>query len=136
MLTGPPDERGPKDLRQVWFPGVHCDVGGGYLEKESGLSKLALDWMIREAIAVGLLVDPAQVTKVLGGDAGGYAKPDANADMHESLKSLWWLAEFLVGLAARRQLQRATAGRCGAGGLKRTPPQGDGGSFPHGVPLR
>ena len=21
---------GPKDMKQVWFPGVHCDVGGGY----------------------------------------------------------------------------------------------------------
>src|SRR6476661_4851981 len=33
---------GPRDVKQVWFPGVHCDVGGGYAEKESGLSKLAL----------------------------------------------------------------------------------------------
>lgn len=26
----PPAESGPKDLKQVWFAGVHCDVGGGY----------------------------------------------------------------------------------------------------------
>src|SRR5262249_39926876 len=37
---------GPKDLKQVWFPGVHCDVGGGYAEVESGLSKIALQWML------------------------------------------------------------------------------------------
>lgn len=30
----------PQDVKQVWFPGVHCDVGGGYAEVESGLSKL------------------------------------------------------------------------------------------------
>ena len=29
--------RGPRDLQQVWFPGVHCDVGGGYPEETSGL---------------------------------------------------------------------------------------------------
>src|SRR4026208_361660 len=26
----PTAPRGPKDLMQVWFPGVHCDVRGGY----------------------------------------------------------------------------------------------------------
>jgi uncharacterized protein (DUF2235 family) len=25
----PTPDSGPKDLKQVWFPGVHCDVGGG-----------------------------------------------------------------------------------------------------------
>ena len=34
-------------LKQVWFPGVHSDVGGGY--KETGLSDGALLWMIEEA---------------------------------------------------------------------------------------
>lgn len=33
-------------IKQVWFPGVHSDVGGGY--KESGLSDCALLWMIKE----------------------------------------------------------------------------------------
>jgi len=27
---------------QVWFPGVHADVGGGYPKRKSGLSKIAL----------------------------------------------------------------------------------------------
>src|SRR5678816_4216922 len=45
-LWRPSDEEpsGPKDLKQVWFPGVHCDVGGGYPEAESGLAKEALQW--------------------------------------------------------------------------------------------
>ena len=47
---------GPKDLQQVWFPGVHCDVGGGYPEKECGLSKIALEWMLDEAAAKGYTV--------------------------------------------------------------------------------
>lgn len=39
-------------LKQVWFCGVHTDVGGGY--KEDDLSYYSLDWMIREAESKGL----------------------------------------------------------------------------------
>lgn len=45
----------PQDALQVWFAGVHADIGGGYLEKESGLSKFPLLWMIHEAIKCGLI---------------------------------------------------------------------------------
>jgi len=40
------DEEGEsgKRIEQVWFPGVHADVGGGYPRRS--LSLLALDWMI------------------------------------------------------------------------------------------
>lgn len=46
-----------QDARQVWFPGVHSDVGGGY--RETGLSDGALDWIIKEATVCGLIIDPA-----------------------------------------------------------------------------
>jgi uncharacterized protein (DUF2235 family) len=39
-------------LRQVWFAGVHSDVGGGY--PDDGLSFVALCWMIDEAAQKGL----------------------------------------------------------------------------------
>lgn len=38
----------PQWLKQVWFAGCHSDVGGSYLEPESRLSDIALDWMIDE----------------------------------------------------------------------------------------
>jgi uncharacterized protein (DUF2235 family) len=93
-----PPESGPKDLKQVWFAGVHSDIGGGYPESESGLAKIALEWMLKEAMANGLLVDLEKRALVLGmsGDASSYVPPDANATMHESLKGLWWLAEILL----------------------------------------
>lgn len=34
-------------VKQVWFPGVHSDIGGGY--KEQGLSDCTLKWMVDEA---------------------------------------------------------------------------------------
>lgn len=43
-------------LKQIWFPGVHCDVGGGYVE--TGLSDGALGWMIDEAETCGLKFRP------------------------------------------------------------------------------
>ncbi|MEI8114372.1 MAG: DUF2235 domain-containing protein [Bacteroidia bacterium] len=36
-------------LEQVWFAGIHSDVGGGYPEKETGLSDIALKWMHEKA---------------------------------------------------------------------------------------
>jgi hypothetical protein len=49
------DERDPQGnlyFEQVWFPGVHADVGGGYEENESRLSDVALSWMLAAASIV------------------------------------------------------------------------------------
>jgi uncharacterized protein (DUF2235 family) len=92
----PPKPSGPTDLKQVWFPGVHSDVGGGYPEKDSGLAKLALEWMLNEATALELLVDPVKVDIVLGRTDQNHAKPDPNAALHESLTGAWWLAEIIL----------------------------------------
>jgi len=40
-------------MKQVWFSGVHTDVGGGYSEDD--LSNISLKWMIKESKAKGLL---------------------------------------------------------------------------------
>lgn len=48
--------RDPGRLRQVWFPGAHADVGGGY--PDDGLSYVALLWMIDEAAREGLRFEP------------------------------------------------------------------------------
>jgi uncharacterized protein (DUF2235 family) len=45
-------------LEQAWFPGVHCNVGGGY--EEAGLSNCALDWMWNRAVMGGLELDDKQ----------------------------------------------------------------------------
>lgn len=43
----------PQVLRQVWFPGVHSNIGGGYLNH--GLSDTTLLWMVSQILAYGLL---------------------------------------------------------------------------------
>jgi uncharacterized protein (DUF2235 family) len=46
-------------LEQVWFPGVHSDVGGGYTD--SGLSDIALSWMLEKAQSCNLEFNPIEL---------------------------------------------------------------------------
>jgi uncharacterized protein (DUF2235 family) len=88
---------GPKNVLQVWFPGVHCDVGGGYAESESGLSKIALEWMLAEAKSAKLMVNDDKEREILGKSADAkYVQPNPNAILHESLTGAWNLAEFVL----------------------------------------
>lgn len=43
------------ELEQVWFSGVHCNVGGGYTP--DGLANHALQWMVGKARRLGLEFD-------------------------------------------------------------------------------
>lgn len=80
---------GPKDLQQVWFPGVHCDVGGGYPKSGSELSDTALLWMLDEAKQFGLLTNPAKEAALRAN-----CRLNCDAKAHESLKGWWNLAEL------------------------------------------
>ncbi len=42
-------------LEQVWFPGVHTNIGGGY--DDDGLANSALNWMVEKAEEHGLRFD-------------------------------------------------------------------------------
>ena len=91
LFTRASDEQ---DLREVWFGGDHCDVGGGRTEADSGPSKIVLEWMLGQAEAEGLLVDPKRKEEVLGARRG-FAKPDPSAPLHDSMTFGWALLEFL-----------------------------------------
>lgn len=89
-----------QDLRQVWFCGVHSDVGGSYLETEGQLSKITFEWMLLEAIKAGLKVEPDRVAIVLGDSPPpkflpAYVKPDPKGCIHNSLDGPWWILEYL-----------------------------------------
>ena len=89
-----------QDLRQVWFTGVHSDVGGSYTESEAGLSKITFEWLLMEAVKHGLLVEDTRVQFVLGNATPPavlprYVKPDPKAMLHPSLCGYWWLLEYL-----------------------------------------
>ncbi|HJV25205.1 MAG TPA: DUF2235 domain-containing protein [Aromatoleum sp.] len=51
-----------QDALEMWFPGVHSDVGGGY--RETGLSDAALAWMISEAKAADLNFNSGMIDQI------------------------------------------------------------------------
>lgn len=93
----PDAARQGQELKQVWFAGVHCDVGGGY--KEAGLSDIALLWMVDQARRYGLEFDD----DVLGSDGPKVMRPTKSVDfrvapdgsgrLHESRKGMYRLAK-------------------------------------------
>lgn len=85
--TGP---RGRPRVMNVWFPGVHSDIGGGYPFAESGLAMTAFEWMVREAREYGLLVDDAKFAALLQS-----CPSSATAQIHESLSGAWKSIEYL-----------------------------------------
>jgi uncharacterized protein (DUF2235 family) len=61
-------------LEQVWFAGVHSNVGGGY--EDSGLSDLAFLWMVKKAEETGLAFD--------GGFINTNVRPNPAGEMRDS----------------------------------------------------
>jgi uncharacterized protein (DUF2235 family) len=89
-----------QDIKQVWFAGVHSDVGGGFPEKDSGLSKYPLLWMIDEAIAAGLAVNLSTVNQLAWGvqrknSPFSYVAPSIRGTLHDSMTAAWRILEFL-----------------------------------------
>lgn len=97
-LFGTPHDA-QQDIKELWFAGVHSDVGGSYPESESQLSKIALQWMVCEAELAGLRIDQNRKAEILGGKPP-YVAPDAlTKNQHESLHGLWWIAELWPKIA-------------------------------------
>ncbi len=90
----------PQDVQQVWFSGVHADIGGGYPESESGLSKFSLLWMIGEAVYHGLAVNQQAVNQLAWGiqrrgSPFTYVGPDIMRDPHQSMTKVWQSLEWM-----------------------------------------
>lgn len=56
-------EGADQSVEQVWFPGVHSSIGGGY--SDSGLSDIAFKWMKDKAIDCGLEFDQEFIKKTI-----------------------------------------------------------------------
>jgi uncharacterized protein (DUF2235 family) len=65
LWTNPDGSFRPNDaqVEQVWFAGVHSDVGGGY--QECDLSDITLSWMMQKARENGLVFSPAAEAQYL-----------------------------------------------------------------------
>ena len=72
-----PETKDYQHMEQVWFAGVHTDVGGGYKEPE--LSDVSLQWMINKATTHGIHIYPHHKVKL---------NPDINGKMHDPFDGL------------------------------------------------
>lgn len=76
-----------RDLKEVYFAGVHSDIGGSY--PEEGLSKISLVWLLGEASNYGLRLDKKKVEKYVLGVGGKFQSPDFLLDIHNSYEGLY-----------------------------------------------
>ena len=91
------DESCKKDnqvIEQVWFSGVHSEVGGGCSEDECSLPDIPFAWMMDKAKAIkgGL--------KLKDGWQNNLSR-DAGVDMHDSCKFFPWV---IFGLRKKREI--------------------------------
>lgn len=72
-------------LEQRWFTGVHSNIGGGY--SDSGLSDLALQWLMDKAQLSGLCYDQALTKEI---------KPDYAGELRNSYTPMYrlWKAKY------------------------------------------
>jgi len=81
LWTGTPAP--DQTVEQVWFAGVHTEVGGG--SGDASLSDIALLWIVQQAIEHGLVLKPGQLRIEPGDDVAGntvspnYAGPIVNS---------------------------------------------------------
>jgi uncharacterized protein (DUF2235 family) len=97
-------DAGGQRLEQVWFAGVHSDVGGGY--PDDGLADVPLRWLAARAAAAGLTLTPGweQATH-----------PDALGPEHTSRKGVYRLVAPCV-----RTLVGTDGGSASSSSVRRT----------------
>lgn len=85
-----PQENAPpgQTIEQVWFAGVHTDVGGGYLDPR--LADITLLWMAEQAKARGLAFKSGWFQRTPSPtkerrESGEDVRPDALGDQHDSM---------------------------------------------------
>jgi uncharacterized protein (DUF2235 family) len=75
-----------QDLEQVWFAGVHSDVGGMF-PTGAQLSNIPFKWMVQHAVRAGLRVDRGGYQAA----QRGVSETDAVGDVHR-MSPVWLLA--------------------------------------------
>lgn len=83
------DEEAEQDIEELWFPGCHADLGGGWplsADEESPLSHGPLVWMVNEAKKAGLDFDWEKMIQLKCCDdkPSEWSEPDENTPAHDS----------------------------------------------------
>jgi uncharacterized protein (DUF2235 family) len=114
-------------LEQVWFAGVHSEVGGG--SQHTALSDIALMWMVQRAQSCGLALDLTRLEAAAPAGLGAAVAPDYAAPIVDSRSGVWEamhafhrLRELPVSDAPGQALASSVLARAEAAGERYAPP--------------
>jgi len=90
-------------MEQVWFAGVHSNVGGWYDNRD--LSSITLAWMMKKAKAAGMKIDQNRLTEIT-------AQQKPTGKIHESYSGFWKIRRQAVRkIPARSNIHRSVITR-------------------------
>ncbi len=105
----------PQIVRQMWFAGYHSDIGGAAREDRGGLGKISVVWALDQLDQLNIKLDWKQRfrnTDLLGKgteresytpDNHRKTGPDFGGPIHNSMRALWPLVEWIPKTLKRRQ---------------------------------
>jgi uncharacterized protein (DUF2235 family) len=100
-----PDPNTPQRIKQVWFAGVHSDIGGGYdrfdLEANGHLGRFTLEWMLAEARACGFDFHEERAAEMVNQlkpshTHDNYDDDDHIYELHDSMSIAYWLMDKVL----------------------------------------
>jgi hypothetical protein len=74
------------DLRQVWFPGAHSNVGGGYNDQE--IANISLAWMMDQLASIGIAFKDDYIDEIFAANIRYYYNPPKTPTTLSSMFSL------------------------------------------------
>jgi len=74
------------DLRQVWFPGAHSNVGGGYNDQE--IANISLAWMMDQLASIGIAFKDDYIDEIFAVNIRYYYNPPKTPTTLSSMFSL------------------------------------------------
>lgn len=99
-----PTRYNPRDgVEELWFPGCHTDVGGGYPER--GLARCPLEWIAEGAINAGLRVDSDRLNQSIDDRSSKIKYHDELVDGGLGMGLLWWFTNICGGLRSKTYRQ-------------------------------
>lgn len=95
-----------QDLVELWFPGAHCDVGGGYPRAGGRLWWTPFFWILEEAEKHSLLIDATRKAQLQSdAPAAPWAEP-----INNSLTWKWLIGEIWPKFHYTKKLPRPNFG--------------------------
>ena len=90
------DEKGNIFFEQVWLPGNHADIGGGYEENKSRLSDIALEWMLNAAAVIPhpIKFDPHVLLTHPASDGRRHDEVRSGSGVVTKLTGISWTEEY------------------------------------------